>query len=64
MLKSSNIDTLTKQIEDNPRNAEALFNRARGYMNMDQNQKAVADLTKALEIQPENDRLYYFRALS
>jgi tetratricopeptide (TPR) repeat protein len=61
---STNIEDLNDRIANNSNDAEAYFHRARHLMSLDQNQKAVEDLSAALKIQPENDKLYYFRGVA
>jgi Flp pilus assembly protein TadD len=56
---------MTKVIEINPKLALAYANRGRIYgMNLGNYKKAIADFTKAIEIDPNNASVYGLRGVS
>ncbi len=58
------IPFFTKAIATDPRNADALFERAIAYHETGEYDKSIADTTQALKINPEDDTFHYQRGRS
>ncbi|MDD5428790.1 MAG: tetratricopeptide repeat protein [Candidatus Omnitrophica bacterium] len=55
------IESLTKNIQENPKNAQAYFLRAASYSVAGQFNQAIDDYTKAIELNPQYSEAYWSR---
>jgi len=58
------LENFSRTIELDSNCAEAYFNRAMVYQNINQHQNAVEDFNKAIQLDPDNDHIYIHRAFS
>lgn len=56
------VDTFSKVLELDEKYLNALSNRGRAYLKLKQFEPAIADFSKAIEIQPGNDQYYLHRS--
>jgi tetratricopeptide (TPR) repeat protein len=55
------VDDLSKFLEQYPNEVPELYNRGLSYANLDRNQEAIADFTRALELDSTFARVYRAR---
>lgn len=55
--EDKNIQTADRQVEE-PRDAEAYYNRGNAYDDKGEYDRAIADYNKAIEINPRDDKAY------
>ena len=58
------VQQYTQQIQNNPNDAEAYYNRGLAYRHLNQYERAITDYTKAIQLNPNLAAVYYNRGVA